>query len=351
MTILDKNLEITYQGTMSIKGRGNSTWGYPKKPYALKLDKKAEILGMPKHKRWCLLANWMDRTMLRNAVTFEISRKTGLDWTPRGQFAELVLNGKHLGNYYLCEQIKVDKERVNIAELDPEATSGDAITGGYIFELDKYYDEVYKFRPARSKMPWMFKDPDEVNQAQFDYVKNYVEEMEEALYDEEKFKNREFVNYMDLESFADWWFINELAMNSEASWPKSVYANKDKNGKIKAGPVWDFDWGTYTPEGASHFRGKTYLCYPLLFADKEFVRIVKERWAAFKPAFESDIPVFIEEQKEILRESDKINSAMWPISGSKPNGDEDMSYEDAVARMKKSFTDKLKWLDKKIQAM
>ena len=85
--------DVTYTD-VSIKGRGNSTWSYPKKPYAIKLDKKTEILGMPKHKRWALLANWMDRTLLRNAVAFEIARNTtSLEWTPRGQFVEVVLNG------------------------------------------------------------------------------------------------------------------------------------------------------------------------------------------------------------------------------------------------------------------
>lgn len=97
-------------GGTSVKGRGNSTWSFPKKPYAIKLDKKAEVLGMPKHKRWVLLANWIDRTLMRNHIAFTIAKNTeSLGWTPRGEFVELILNGKHLGNYYLCEQIKIDK--------------------------------------------------------------------------------------------------------------------------------------------------------------------------------------------------------------------------------------------------
>ena len=101
----------------NIRGRGNTTWEYPKKPYAIKLDKKSAILGMPKHKRWVLLANWMDRTLLRNHVAFEISRRIGLDYTPRGTFVEVILNDKKLGNYYLCEQIKIDENRLNINRI------------------------------------------------------------------------------------------------------------------------------------------------------------------------------------------------------------------------------------------
>lgn len=117
--------EIETEASTAIKGRGNTTWSYPKKPYTLKLDSKTEILGMPKHKRWVLLANWMDRTMMRNDISLEMGRRSkALEWTPRGQFIELVLNNRHLGNYYLCEQIKIDESRVNISELDENATEG-----------------------------------------------------------------------------------------------------------------------------------------------------------------------------------------------------------------------------------
>lgn len=127
--------------TTGIRGRGNSTWAYPKKPYALKLDSKSKVLGMREHKRWVLLANWMDRTLLRNAVSFRLSEMTALDYTPRGQFVELILNGEHMGNYYLCEHIKVDENRVNIDELDSSETDG-----GYLMELDIYYDEINSCR-------------------------------------------------------------------------------------------------------------------------------------------------------------------------------------------------------------
>lgn len=351
MTIVKTDGTIDYQGSMSIKGRGNSTWNYPKKPYALKLDSKSKILGMKKHKRWCLLANWMDRTMIRNAVAFEISRNTDLAWTPNGKYVEVIFNGVHRGNYYLCEQIKVDDNRVNIAELKADATEGNGITGGYLFELDTNYDEAFKFRPTRSNFPWMFKDPDEVNETQYNWAVNYVNEMEDALYDPTKFANREFADYMELESYVDWWFVNELTMNKEIGHPKSCYMYKDINRKMNAGPVWDFDWGTFTPSGTSSYQGKGGLYYPKLFADAEFVALVKYRWAIFKPDFENNIPVFIDNTMKQLKMSDKINAKMWPIGGSLPNGDESLSFEDAVARLKDAYLNKLKWLDNKIQNM
>jgi len=347
MTIINPDLTYGFQGTLSIKGRGNTTWYYPKRPYTIKLDNKSQILGMPKHKRWCLLANWMDRTMIRNAVSFEIARKCpGLEWTPSGEFVEVVLNGNHVGNYYLCEQIKVDKSRVNIAELDIAATEGDGITGGFIMELDLYYDKVFKFRSNRRDLPWMFGDPEEVNDAQFNYMQNYVYEMEDALYNNTKFAAREFTKYMDLESFVDWWFVHELAMNGEPYWPKSSYMNKDKNGVIKAGPVWDFDYGTFTPEGTSCYYLENSIYYARLFQDSDFKALVRSKWESQKPGFEA-ITAYIEKNLIRLRLSDEINHAMWPIT-IVANGDESMDYDAAIERMKNAYQAKLEWMDSQV---
>ena len=112
--IVDENGDEVLNASSSFKGRGNSTWTYPKKPYAIKLDKKAEVLGMPKHKRWVLLANWKDRTLMRNAVAFEMARVC-MDWTPRGRFVELYLNGIHQGNYYLCVNISSETLKTTLS--------------------------------------------------------------------------------------------------------------------------------------------------------------------------------------------------------------------------------------------
>ena len=194
----------------------------------------------------------------------------------------------------------------------------------------------------------MFKNPDEVNSAQFDYMQNYVNAMEEALYDDSKFAAREFTNYMDLESFVDWWFVYELTMNWEPNHPKSSYMHKDKNGVIKAGPVWDFDYGTFVPSKSSVLVNKDAIYYGRLFEDSEFNSLVKKKWQRQKTKFE-EVGKFIDTLGEKLYESDKLNHIMWPIS-STVNGDEDMEYETAVSRMKDAFLDKLNWMDTKISS-
>jgi len=347
MTIFNADMTRDYQGTLNLKGRGNSTWFYPKKPYAIKLDSKSKILGMPKHKRWCLLANWLDRTLIRNAMSFEIAYKCpGLSWTPSGKFVELVLNGEHVGNYYLCEQIKVDKNRVNIAELDPAVTEGEGITGGYIMEIDTYYDEVYKFKSAIKQLPWMFSDPDEVNGSQFNYMQNYVNEMEDALYDDARFTKREYTQYLDVDSFVDWWFVNELAMNIEGVWPKSCYMNKDKNGVIKAGPVWDFDWWTFTPQYSSVFLNLDNIYYGRLFEDPDFKKLVKNKWTSQKSDFYAVADLF-DVYKSKLISSDEINHSMWPITVT-VNGDESLTFDEAITLMKNTYLTKVEWMDSQI---
>lgn len=347
MTILNPDLSVSYQGSLSVKGRGNSTWTqFPKKPYALKLDSKSEILGMKKHKRWCLLANWMDRTLIRNAVAFEISRKTELAWTPSGQFVELFLNGEHKGNYYLCEQVKVDENRVNITPL--KKTS---IEGGYLMEVDAWFDEVYKFRSPIHDVPWQFKDPDEVNDAQFAYMQNYVREFEESLYDDARFAARDYTNYIDCDSWVDWWLVNELAQNGDVNQPKSIYISKDVGGKLVAGPVWDFDWGTFIPvefnpsvEKINYScRGPKFYLNRICIEDPKFRALAKEHWLRYRSAL-AEIPAYIDSLAATLVASDAINIAMWPIDRT-TNQDVTLSFADAVARLKQAYTEKFQWLD------
>lgn len=350
MRLYNSDGSIDYDGTTNIRGRGNSTWNFAKKPYALKLDSKASILGMPKHKRWVLLANYLDRTLLRNHTAFYISTLTDLAWTPRGEYVELVLNGEHKGNYYLCEQIKIDGNRVNIHEMESTDTIGEALTGGYLLELDKNYDEVNKFRSEIRQLPYMFKEPDEDALAgqQFEYLQSYINSLENELFN--RFEAREWASYIDFTTFIDWWLVHELTNNEEPEHPKSTYMYKDINDVLRAGPVWDFDWGTFTPDRSAEYscmEGPLY--YEQLFRDAEFKALLKERWALLKPKFET-VPAFINTESAKIETSNKINIAMWPIS-ERVNGDETMTYTEAVARMIEAYNLKLQWLDDTINSL
>ena len=287
-----------------------------------------------------LPANWLDRTLLRNHVSFRIAMQTDLAWTPRGEFVEVVLNGRHIGNYYLCEHIKVDKNRVDIHEL--EETDVD---GGFMMEIDTYYDEPFKFKSAKRQFPYMFKDPDEVNDAQFAFMRDFIDNLEGALYDKSRFAAREYADYLDVDSFVDWWITYELTGNTETKHPKSTYVYKDKGGKLKAGPVWDFDWKTYRLNN-EEWVTKNHLYYDVLFTDPVFVAAVKERWNLYETKLRA-IPQFIEAEAQRIRNSEEVNHQMWPVTQN-TNEDINLSFSEAVARMKMSYEAKLEFMDKEI---
>lgn len=380
-----------------IRLRGNSTQKFPKKPFAIKLVSKASVLGMPKHKRWVLLANWMDRTMLRNAVAFEVAHQTenayadGLGWNPHGYSVEVVMDGRHVGNYYLCEQIKIDGDRVDIKDCIEDIirdgnTNPTMADCGYLLEFDDNYDEVDKFRTGRG-LPCMFKD--EVSKYSSD-IYNQVKARIEAVESNLEAGNYEAAyNDLDINSVIDYFFIQELTFNDEYKHPKSVYMLIDGDGKLTAGPVWDFDWqtfvnydkvqamnskygGTYSCRntnewlygksklaewhiigGYDYEKDMPYMWYPLLFKDANFRARVQERWTVIYPQLLS-VVAKIDEFAALNKVSEQFNYAMWPLVGLKNsvgsafNGDEDMSFDEAIATMKQAYTERLEWMNSSI---
>lgn len=351
-----------YEGPLSVRGRGNTTWKYyPKKPFNIKLDTKDPILGMPKHKRWSLLANYRDRTSLRNNVTFHIGQMAkGLEWTPRSQFAELVFNGEHFGLYQVTEHIRLDKNRVNATEMTSEDVDDTSITGGYLLELDTRFDEVNHFSSLSFGFPYNFKNPDEevLVPAQKAYLTNYINTFEKDL---KANKFEDVYDYIDVNSFIDYFIVQSLVGNTEVTNPLSVFFYKKRSGKLYAGPLWDFDYTTFATtsdrfEGTGgkktvHFKS---LYYEELFKDPDFVQKVKDRFKELKPELQK-IPDYILEQSELLIASDAIDYKKWPIDsktssplGGHVNGDEELSYDDAIARMIEMYNGRLKLLETEI---
>lgn len=348
------------EGEMSIKGRGNSSWQYRKKPYSLKLNNKQLVLGMPSHKRWVLLANWTDRTLLRNDAAFWLSRQAGMPYTVRGQFVELEFNGIHRGNYYLCEQIKIGKNRVNIKEMDDFETDPVKITGGYLMEIDTYYDEPKKFRSQYFRLPYQFKQPDEdgLSDAAFEYMKSFIDNLESLLIDSQRVQNHEYEEYLDVDSAIWFLLLNELANNSDFynQWPEdgphSMYIYKDRDsadgtvGKLFTGPVWDFDYHVFVPKYSNQWVGATNrnYYYNFLYQDSKFTARMLELWDSKKDEF-LKLTDYIDEMADKIRLSEEFNHEMWPIDRDQ-NGDGQMTFDKAIERIKEGFTKKLTWMDR-----
>ena len=341
MRIVLPNGDEAYSGVTAIRGRGNITWKrYPKKPYSLKLTKKTPLLGMGAAKRWVLLSNWADRTLLRNDVAFEVARHTSLRWTPQGAPVELILNGVYHGSYYLCEKIQIHENRLNIVEMDEDDEQGQNITGGYLMEIDKYFDEPCKFRSVIYQLPYQFRSPDEddLTASQFAYMENFIAQFEASIADDESLLRGEYAEWIDPLSFVDWWIVNELCFNKEVSKPKSVYLFKQRGEPLAMGPVWDFDYSSFTPR-EDIYVAKRFPYLRRLFMDSNFQRLARQRWAELRPEMLT-MPEYIDHQAAAIRLSNEQNIRMWPIS-LKLNGDEQMTFDEAVERMKESFL--LRW--------
>ena len=339
-TVCDANaVESITDVECSIRGRGNTTWTWPKKPYLVKLEEKASVFGYPEHKRWVLLANFMDRTMMRNMVAMKVSSMTRLAWTPRSQTVELVLNGKHVGNYLLIEQVRVDGDRINIDKKD-----------GYLLELDFHYDNEFQWKDHA--IPFAVKHPDpeeptELTQEKKTYIKNYIAEVSNTIYGS-NFKDpvNGYAKYLDVDSFIDYWIVFEVMTNHELGNPGSVFMHKDKNGKLTAGPCWDFDWGVLTFDttgGDRRLINRHAIWYDRLFQDPEFLQKTRDRIRELLPQLQT-IPDYIDECEALLTESAKLNFQMWNPAedasqngGQIINGDERMTFHDAVARIKKNY--------------
>jgi len=325
-----------------IKGRGHFTWTQPKRPYRLKLKEKRSLQGMPSSKDWVLLANYTDKSSIRNATAFYMGSISNLDWTPRSCFVELFMNNEYQGQYQLTEKIKIAKERVNISK------------NGFLLEIDhpaRLESTDISFKTER--YTFVIQDPDlEEGSDDYNWIRTKINQIEDALFGEffldEIMGYRQFV---DLQSFADWYIINEISKNSDANFFSSCYMNIEKDGKLKMGPIWDFDiaFGNndnetlVNPEG---FWVCEYGWYKRLFEDDEFKNLVRKRFDYFNSR-RSDILNYIDITSNYLRRSAIENNNKWDILGKKifPNYAAYGSYEDEVYFVRQFISKRMDWLD------
>ena len=388
------DMETTFCG---VRLRGNSTQKLPKKPFAVKLTAKQKILGMASHKRWCLMANWLDRSMIRNLVGFAAAKATtkawqtggideGIIWNPSGRSVELVFDGHHVGNYLICEQIKIGSKRLNIKDCyeDLQAGSPAFEDCGYLVEFDVMQDEIYKGVTSRG-ITWQLKDdvlPDEYAAK----IKSKIQAIEDAI------KGGSYAEYsklIDIPSFIDQWLIWELALNREYTEPRSIYAYiNGGNDKLHAGPVWDFDRGTFQNPDKAYEMGSSRvkpwnaflsssskvsrsggykenqqpcMWYPLLMDDAEFVAAVQARWSVLKPYLEA-VTSEIERLGQENALSWQYESAMWPGTASALNagypsgfsdfsGDENLTdYSEVIQNLVNCYRGRLEGMDALIKA-
>lgn len=315
---------------LTIRGRGNTTWTYPKKPYAIKFNEKQAFLGMPKAKKWVMLANYRDRTLIRNAVAFEIARQTNQTWVPQGKFADVYLNRKFIGNYYICEKVEVKEKRLNLEE------------DSFLIEFDKYYDGDFKFRTEKSDLPVIIKYPKEPDETEINKIRSFINSAESSI--QQPPSDSSYLEYINQESFADYIIIYALTTNTEPSEPKSVYMHLNKNGKINAGPVWDFDYSTFNKNkiGLANRNSKLF---GHLLQKPSFKQIFIERWEIDKNNL-SKIYSFVDSLSNYIAKSNEQNINLWPVKINVHKvGDEEKTFEESIDMLKHSLQKKTIELD------
>lgn len=352
-SIMDTSgLYIMEKEELEIRGRGNTTWQNPKKPYALKLGSKKELFGMPKHKRWVLLAAYNDKSFIRTDVAFHLAQKySNLRWKQGGQLLELVLNGRYLGNYYLCEHIKVDENRV------PD---------GYVLEIDyraKAANGDIFFKSELSQLNYVIKDPD-VQQGgeEFCYVENYINNLEKEL----KADNiASYSEYLHLESMVDWYLNSELTKNPDSGFFLSVYMNISEDGSLYMGPLWDYDLafgnqvyddGDGSDNGYVGFairdRDRSKIWLSTMFKNPAFVTLLKSKMAVIA-ANEEEIMSYIDSKHKELKKSALYNDKLWHLMTPGGASDEaiEKAYDDQIAYLKDWLHGRIQWMNTNISQL
>lgn len=357
--------------TAFIRLRGNGSNQFEKKPYRLKWDEKHRVLDSPaKAKKWTLINNYGDKTLLRNMLALELSRRFGMAYTPFCTPVDVIINGEYKGNYQLCDQVEVRKGRIEIDEMDASCTTGDALTGGYLVEIDAYASEEPLHFTSTKGNPVTIKSPDDeiILQAQRQYITDYYNNFEKALF-ASNFTS-ETAGYrarFDLDSFLRHFLIGELSGNTDTYW--SVFLYKPRlDDRFHCGPVWDFDLAFDNDYRTHPINSKTDWVYRsggsyagdmrrfvdrIVTADGAAQQDLKRIWAEARyngGITEEELLAYIDECAAQLDASQRLNFVRWPILNQNVhmNYTSRGSYSAEVKAVRDYIAARLPWMDKKL---
>jgi spore coat protein CotH len=336
---------------VEIRGRGNSTWSNDKKAYQLKFLEQEKIFDLPKDRKWVFLAEYSDKTLIRNKVALEMGYLSNLDWTPLSVFSEVYINGAYNGTYHVIQKVEESNQRVALGDT------------GYLIEIDQpgrldaddVFFRTYNYRNTHDRDHFLFniKEP-KVNfdDTQYNYIKNLIDDFENTL-KSNTFRDpiNGYAKYIDIDSFVDYFLINEITKNQDAKDYSSIYLHVMPGEKIKMGPIWDFDlaFGNVDYSDCAYPEGfwiRDNAWYNRLFQDPAFAAKVKERFAYFRNNQD-----FILEKMDFyanrLRSAQQDNNARWDLIGRYvwPNFVVFNTYQEEVDYLKYWFVERMNWLE------
>ena len=319
---------------------GETEWG--KNDYRLNFTNAVSLLNMPSHKDWKLMPNVNDITMLHNQTAFSMSRMSSLDYTPRFQYVDLMFNGRYSGTYMLGESLSASTSRVDVGSDGFILSIGSTTTGSV-------------FTTPRLEKPVTILSPSSQTVAVINYITNVVREAENVLFSS-NFKNAStgWQKYMDINSFVEWYLINEIAKNEKGAFWSNCIMNYKRGDKLKMGPVWDFEtaFGNAGKTSSVGFVIRNVNWYERLFQDPVFVAKVKERFDYFYNN-QADILNSINENAQHLKYAIQEDNTKWDTFEAYNSSDLDtwVLYQGHVSSMKSWLTERMKWLKQQFDAM
>lgn len=334
--------EVRDSADCNIRGRGNSSWyNADKKSYRLKFNEKTSLLGRPEDKSWSLIANYFDKTMLRNELAFHMSRMSSLVYTPATDYVEVYLNGSYEGVYVLCDHLKTGSHRVD---------------ADYLMEIDsRAEEEDIKLSVKNLLNPVVVKDPDDISYVsqEYIYISEFMESVDALLYsDMYSSADIGYRTVLDVDSFVDWYLINEISRNNDAIFHTSCYMNHSEDGLLYMGPVWDFDiaFGNVNYNDNEKTDGlwvADATWYQRLLTDPYFVEKVRTRFMFYYEK-KAELLNFIDDYAAYLKPYIDRNEERWHTMDQLlwANNEVFDTYEEYVASLKKWLSDRMDWMKK-----
>ncbi|WP_299764435.1 CotH kinase family protein [uncultured Dokdonia sp.] len=391
LVIIEAGVE-THRGAIGIEIRGSSSQQFPKKSFGFETrdeaneDLDVSLLGFPEEEDWILYAPYSDKSLVRNHLIYELSTDMGR-YASRSKLAEVYINGSYNGMYVFMEKLKRDDHRIDINKLKDDENTGEDLTGGYIIKLDKadgfnetLYTDINSFpsqisppnSTAGQQIHFLYDDPDQedITPEQKTYISEYVTNFETALASD-TFTDPDtgYAMYIDTESFIDFFLLNELSNNVDG-YRLSTWMTKDKNEKLKMGPIWDFNlafgnadyceggsnnvWTYRFNERCPNDIWQIPFWWERLLEDPAFVTQLQNRWTTLRNSTfsESYILEKIDEYVSALETGGAIraNFDVWQVLGIYiwPNDFVGNSYESEITYLKDWITGRLTWLDTEI---
>ena len=351
--------------------RGNASMAHPKKPYRIKFSsqkhifKGSDMRSPAKAKKWTLINNYDDKTLMRNLVAFEIARRMGCSYVPWSKPVDVIVNGEYRGCYQLTDQLTVDKNRVSITEMEVTDTEGEALTGGYLLELDGYASQETSWFTSAAGNPITIKSPDDkdITTEQAQYIRKAFGLMEaKILSSDYKDPEKGFRSSLDETSLLQYFLTEELAGNPDAFW--SCYITKERgNDLFRLGPVWDFDnafdndYRNFPTNSLSNYlslarggAGNARALLIRLFSDQALCDAMTAMWDALRLSgtiSAEALVAYVDSTARELQQSQRLNFMRWPILNQtiQVNPRAGGSYEVEVGWMKEYLENRVPWLD------